>query len=138
MIFYFNLFNYRVEKECANMFEAYDHLMKLIEDFNIDMATAKECYTVGSYASTFGIKPEIARLVWGGGDKKKTTLRHCNFELKELGIKTHHHKMTKLQKSNLRNIIIHGWKATRRVEDYVKRIEEKIVEKGGVNNVHAS
>lgn len=100
MLFYFNLFNYRTEKELDNVFEAYDHFMQLMDKFHIDIELAKECYSVQSYIALFGIKLGTAQRLWG--DEKQTNIRHCNFGILDIGIPTMH---VKLSKERLKNFI---------------------------------
>lgn len=95
MKFYFNLFNYRTEKECDNMFDAYDHLMQLIQDFSIDMEVAEEVYSVKEYMSMYGISECHLGDYWK--DKRNTDIRHCNFGLISLGTKSFSVPLTKVK-----------------------------------------
>lgn len=88
MKFYFNLFNYRLEKDFDNVFEAYDHLMELIGDFSIDREVAEEYYTITGYAGLFNINPAIVQARFK--DKTHTDVRHCNFGLIDLGMTVYH------------------------------------------------
>ncbi|RLF65860.1 MAG: hypothetical protein DRN30_03165, partial [Thermoplasmata archaeon] len=95
MLFQFNLFNYRTEKECDNVYDAYDHLMQLIIDFSIDMETAEQCYTVREYMHMFGLSECQLGNRWK--DTKDTGIRHCNFGLVSLGMSSFTVPLTKVK-----------------------------------------